>query len=69
MTDPAADSAPPKSILITGAGAGIGRATAQAFLDAGWRVALMGRRGRDVPPSRRCLGGGGLAAGRPNPVC
>lgn len=31
-------------ILITGAGAGIGRATARAFLAAGWRVALMGRR-------------------------
>lgn len=33
-----------KSIIITGAGAGIGRATAQAFLDAGWRVGLIGRR-------------------------
>jgi NAD(P)-dependent dehydrogenase (short-subunit alcohol dehydrogenase family) len=33
-----------KSILITGAGSGIGRATAQVFLAAGWRVALMGRR-------------------------
>lgn len=33
-----------KTILITGAGAGIGRATARAFLDAGWRVALLGRR-------------------------
>jgi NAD(P)-dependent dehydrogenase (short-subunit alcohol dehydrogenase family) len=33
-----------KTILITGAGAGIGRATARAFLAAGWRVALMGRR-------------------------
>ena len=31
-------------ILITGAGAGIGRATARAFLDAGWEVALLGRR-------------------------
>jgi len=31
-------------ILITGAGAGIGRATARLFLDMGWRVALMGRR-------------------------
>lgn len=31
-------------ILITGAGAGIGRATAQLFLAQGWDVALMGRR-------------------------
>ena len=33
-----------KTILITGAGSGIGRATARRFLDAGWRVALTGRR-------------------------
>ncbi len=33
-----------RRILITGAGAGIGRATARAFIAAGWRVALMGRR-------------------------
>jgi NAD(P)-dependent dehydrogenase (short-subunit alcohol dehydrogenase family) len=33
-----------KSILITGAGAGIGRATARAFLAAGWEVTLLGRR-------------------------
>ncbi len=33
-----------RTILITGAGSGIGRATAQAFIAAGWRVALMGRR-------------------------
>ncbi|MBL4927864.1 SDR family oxidoreductase [Fuscibacter oryzae] len=33
-----------KTILITGAGSGIGRATARAFHAAGWRVALMGRR-------------------------
>ena len=32
------------SILITGAGSGIGRATARRFLAAGWRVALLGRR-------------------------
>ena len=31
-------------ILITGAGSGIGRATARAFLAAGWRVGLIGRR-------------------------
>jgi NADP-dependent 3-hydroxy acid dehydrogenase YdfG len=33
-----------RSILITGAGAGIGRATARAFLADGWDVALLGRR-------------------------
>lgn len=39
-----AHSTPPRSILITGAGAGIGRATARAFLAAGWEVSLLGRR-------------------------
>ena len=34
----------PKSIVITGAGSGIGRATARRFLGAGWRVGLLGRR-------------------------
>lgn len=33
-----------QTILITGAGAGIGRATARHFSNLGWRVALMGRR-------------------------
>jgi NAD(P)-dependent dehydrogenase (short-subunit alcohol dehydrogenase family) len=33
-----------QTILITGAGAGIGRATARHFIGLGWRVALMGRR-------------------------
>ena len=31
------------TILITGAGAGIGRATARLFIAKGWRVALLGR--------------------------
>ena len=33
-----------RTILITGAGSGIGRVTARTFLDAGWRVGLIGRR-------------------------
>ena len=33
-----------QGIVITGAGSGIGRAAARAFLAAGWRVALIGRR-------------------------
>ena len=33
-----------KSILITGAGSGVGRSTALAFLNAGWGVSLLGRR-------------------------
>ena len=33
-----------QSIIVTGAGSGIGRATAQMFLVAGWRVGLIGRR-------------------------
>lgn len=32
-----------KSIIITGAGSGIGRATARRFIRAGWRVGLIGR--------------------------
>ena len=31
-------------IIITGAGSGIGRVTARTFLDAGWKVGLIGRR-------------------------
>lgn len=33
-----------KSIIITGASSGIGRATAEYFLDGGWRVGLIARR-------------------------
>lgn len=35
----------PRTAVITGAGSGIGRAAARAFLAAGWQVALAGRRG------------------------
>jgi NAD(P)-dependent dehydrogenase (short-subunit alcohol dehydrogenase family) len=33
-----------QTIIITGAGSGIGRSTADAFLAAGWAVGLVGRR-------------------------
>lgn len=33
-----------KAIIITGAGSGIGRSCARAFLDHGYRVGLIGRR-------------------------
>lgn len=33
-----------KTIIITGAGSGIGRVTARRFLESGWQVALLGRR-------------------------
>jgi NAD(P)-dependent dehydrogenase (short-subunit alcohol dehydrogenase family) len=47
------------SILITGAGSGIGRATAIAFVQAGWSVALVGRR-REALEETAGLAGGGL---------
>ncbi len=34
----------PQTVVITGAGSGIGRATAQAFADDGWQMLLVGRR-------------------------
>jgi NAD(P)-dependent dehydrogenase (short-subunit alcohol dehydrogenase family) len=49
-----------KSILITGASSGIGRATAELFLANGWRVGLIARREALLAE---------LAEGQPNAVC
>ncbi len=38
------DTGSNSSIIITGAGSGVGRAAAHAFLDDGWTVGLIGRR-------------------------
>jgi len=47
MTATPTNPAPPVAI-VTGAGSGIGRAIAQAMLEAGYRVALAGRREEEL---------------------
>ncbi|GIX14910.1 MAG: 3-oxoacyl-ACP reductase [Paracoccaceae bacterium] len=47
-----------RTIVITGAGSGIGRATAIAFVAAGWDVALLGRRAETLEETARLAGGG-----------
>ena len=47
-----------KTAVVTGAGSGIGRACALALLDAGWRVALVGRRAEALEETREQAGGG-----------
>jgi len=48
-----------KSMIITGASSGIGRATAEHFLGAGWRVGLIARRAERLEE---------MAAGHPNAI-
>ena len=50
-------SGPPKTALVTGAGSGIGRATALALTDAGWTVILTGRRRHALEETARLAGG------------
>ncbi|MDF1670945.1 MAG: SDR family NAD(P)-dependent oxidoreductase [Roseovarius sp.] len=48
-----------KSVIITGASSGIGRATAEHFLGAGWRVGLIARRAEQLEE---------MAVGHPNAI-
>jgi NAD(P)-dependent dehydrogenase (short-subunit alcohol dehydrogenase family) len=50
-----------KIAIVTGAGTGIGKAVALALLDAGWQVALAGRR---KDPLDQAIAGAGAAAKR-----
>lgn len=42
-----------KTIIVTGASGGIGRITARAFQEAGWRVGLLGRRAQALRDTLR----------------
>ena len=52
-----------KSILITGAGSGIGRATAVRFAKAGWDIALVGRRRETLEETAKLAGRGHVLPG------
>jgi NAD(P)-dependent dehydrogenase (short-subunit alcohol dehydrogenase family) len=61
-----------KFAVVTGGGSGIGRAAALALVDAGWRVAVAGRREEALRETHR-LGGGAIVpvvadVGRPEDV-
>ena len=51
--------------LVTGAGSGIGRASALALLADGWRVALIGRRGAALEETAAQAGAGDRALALP----
>ena len=48
-----------KTAVITGAGSGVGRATALQMVADGWRVALLGRRAEAIEESARLTGNPG----------
>ena len=49
--------------IVTGAGTGVGRAAALALLEAGWQVALAGRR-QDALEETAAMSQSGTALGR-----
>jgi NAD(P)-dependent dehydrogenase (short-subunit alcohol dehydrogenase family) len=51
-----------KVAVVTGAGSGIGRATALAFLSDGWRVAVVGRRKEPLEETVKLAGERGARA-------
>jgi len=57
-----------KVAIVTGAGSGIGKATALAFLADGWRVALAGRRPEALEATARAAGAGDRARTVPTDV-
>ncbi len=57
-----------KAVLVTGGSRGIGRATAQAFLEAGARVAINGRTEASVAQAIAELGGHDRLAAAPGDV-
>lgn len=57
-----------KAVLVTGASRGIGLATAQAYLDAGARVAVNGRSEASVSAAMQQLGGPDAAVPAPGDV-
>ena len=56
------------SIIITGAGSGVGRATAHAFLNAGWGVSLLGRRAEALAETAGMTDAGDRALVQPTDV-
>ena len=53
-----------KVAIVTGAGSGIGRASALALLKAGYRVVLAGRRADALEATRAAAGDAGAARAR-----
>ncbi len=55
-------SSPPRTAIVTGAGSGIGRSSALALLNAGYGVALAGRRAEQLDETVALAGGNGANA-------